>query len=216
MNYNEPGVGRLTGAGALVGACTAVLATSVVALSQWLAGAQMSIVLSWSLQLLLLLGVLCSSLGALFALVYYTRRLMPLEPPEKEDIVYVDPYPAQQAAEMEEQASTLAEQIVENAVQQAWWHYNYDKNPSRRAMEEQGVPQAIWNSARAVLQEAGILHRDKWDPLALGRIERIHADGDKIWVPNDRGLRVLVVSDQLVGNSYISPPTPLTGRGGLT
>lgn len=209
MSYyydNEPGMSKLAGAGAAVGVCVAIVITSTVALAQWLAGAQLSAALDWALQLLLLLSTLGASLGALFALIYYTRRLLPQSPLEQEEkIDYYDPYPAQQVEEERQQPNTLAEHIVANVTQQAFWHYNYNKNPSRRAMGQEGVPQAIWNSARAVLCEAGILHGDKWSAQGLAGLKRIYADGDKIWVPNDHGLRAIVVSEKLIGNSYIDP-----------
>lgn len=207
----EPGVGKLAGAGTLVGLCASILITSIVALSQWLAGAQIGEVLNWSLQLLLLLSVLCSSLGALMALIYYTRRLMPLAPKEEVEDIYVDPHPAQQATkeegQFEDRSDTLAEQVVANVYEQVVWYYDRDQNPSRRAMEEKGVSQAIWNSARTVLREAGMLHEDVWIDRAetSKRLTRIHPEGNKIWVPNERGLKALVVG-KLVGNSYISTP----------
>jgi len=74
-------------------------------------------------------------------------------------------------------------------------------------MERDGVSQAIWNSARTVLKEMGIVDGDTWcEREEIGEdMSRVHADDDKIWVPNNHGLRVIVVSDKLVGNSYIDP-----------
>jgi len=108
---------------------------------------------------------------------------------------------------------TLAEKIVECAKLQARWHYEEGREPTRGAFREAGVSQPIWNSARHLLKIMELVKGSgrsvTWADARVIKVRkyvnRIFADGDKIWVPefgNGRSHYQVGVSETLENNRH--------------
>ncbi len=180
-------------------------------------------------KLVLGLTVLClgagAPAGALVGGLQYHRAMM--EPEAAPPIMDEDPYEYQiyeddgWDADIEDaegpdeppQDPTLAEKIVECARLQAMWHYERGREPTRGAFKEAGVSQPIWNSARHLLKimklVGGSGRSVSWESAHASKVKkylnRIAADGDKIWVPtfgNGHDYHQIGVSETLEKNRH--------------
>lgn len=196
--------------GATIGALAAIAISSVIVILQFCEGLPWKeLLIEWGQLLLLTIPAMGASGGAV-ALIYHYRRVV------TSGVQTEQPYlaPPQEAAAIIGDSPTLSEAIVQNAKDQAIWHYEWGREPARRAMEERGVPQTIWNSARHLLTVAQIVEGNTWAAVSLEDVERVldrlHPDGDHIWVGvlGARHLISVSVAEKARNKRYtVDPPT---------
>lgn len=195
-----------TWTGLLIGALLAIAVSSCIALLQLNSDAPWKELLEmwWKMLVLTIPAFASTTAAALLAWNY--RRSSPLAvedfrvaPPD------LQPPPEQ---------SLLSEIVVENARDQASWHYEWNNEPTRRSMQEQGVSQTIWNSGRHILTVAKIVDGNEWSPepwiVIEAALDNIHAEPDRVWIRplGGRSMVCLHIDEMTRNKRYTAHPTP--------
>lgn len=191
--------------GLLIGALLAVAICSWIALLQLHSGAPWQDLLkAWGKMLVLTIPA-CAATTAAALMAWRYRRKFPDEAPV---ITKASP---QRVLSTEQ---SLAEAVVQNARDQASWHYEYGSpEPTRRAFEGEGVSQTIWNSSRHILTTAKIVSGKEWSPepwiVIEAALDNIHAEHDRVWVrPLGEHKMVCLHIDERARNKRYTHPTP--------
>ena len=194
--------------GALIGTVIAVAGSSAIALSMFATDCPWpTLWRTWG-KLLVLTIPTCSATVAAALLIKYTV------PKEVETPPVAAPLVGRESSERSTDPPaglTLAEKIVQSAYEVAEFYYVSGQSPTRRLFEqEKGMTQALWGSARDLLQAAGIVGRNNnaWaeEPWTVieSTLDKMHADYDRVWIRplGSREMISVFVSEQLVGNRY--------------
>lgn len=204
----HPGL-HMLGLGIVIGMLSAVAVSSAIALAQFREGAPWELLLDeWWKMLVLTIPVASTAFGAAFLAYYYRRSILPPAPPPSPEAirpsVVITP----------SSASSIAEQVVQNAKDQARTYYQEGIEPTRQSFGQAGVSQVLWNSSRYVLTTAKIVGGNQWAQEPWEAVEkvlsRIHSETDRIWVPvlNSRGeIKCLHIREQAL-NKRLVHPTP--------
>jgi len=193
--------------GLLIGALAAIAISSFIALFQFNSGAPWKELLKeWGMLIVLTVPAFASTTAAAL-LAWRYRRSLPKNLPAVGPVVA--PGPASVVG------LSLSEIVVMNAREQAGWHYVDGIEPTRRAFEEQGISQTVWNSGRHILTAAKIVKGSEWDQGNWAPIQRaldaIHAEPDRVWVRplGERTMVCLHINETAMNKRYTrDPPTP--------
>jgi hypothetical protein len=201
------------GTGLLIGALAAIAVSSCIALFQLSSGAPWKELLGmWWKMLVLTIPAFASTTAAALLTWRYRRDSgmtvagpitlssggMPTRPTVSEAVAGL----------------SLSEVVVQNAMDQASWYYESGLNPTRRAFEENGVPQAIWNSGRHILTTAKIVNGSEWSPepwiVIEAALDSIYPEDDRVWVSplGERGMVCLHIDEKARNKRHTSPTPP--------
>lgn len=201
--------------GLMIGALVAIAISSCIALFQFDSGAPwLELLEMWGKMLLLAIPTFASSTAAAL-LVWHERRNVPGLPTIIGAEISPDYIPLTRRETMRQEETSLPEMVVDNALDQASWHYEWGKEPTRRLMQERGVSQTIWNSGRHILTVAGIVDGNEWSPepwiVVEAALARIHAEPDRVWVSplGERGMVCLHIDEKARNKRFTSPTPPL-------
>jgi len=209
---------RILALSIVIGLATAMFLSAIVALCMWQSGAAWEMALDTGWRLGTLLALACPSGIAMATLIRYLAGVLPqnIEVRAQDEVVEVNvgewqPTPSDWNGAV---LDTLpAQEICNAATLIATLQYRDGVNPTRDLVcQEYGISQPVWNSARRVLQEMGLVQDRQWVELSWedvqSRLDRLRVDGDTIWCPHKRGMHVLHVSNKYDAHtkSYVTTP----------
>lgn len=206
---------RILALSILIGLATAVFISATVAGCMWGSGASWREALDTGWRLGVLLGLACPSGIAMGALIRYMAGVLPQNVMSQDEVVEVN---VGEWQPKDNWRGTILDTLPANAIcnaaaKMAALKYQDDTEPTRDLLEQQyGVSQPVWNSARRVLQEMDLVQGRRWVELpwddVVSRLKRLRVDGDAIWCPHQRGMRILHVSKEYdpYTKSYVTTP----------